>query len=161
MTADPFLDRWIDLSLGALLFSVLIYGMILSRRLANFKSARRDLEALIATLSGTVVQAKAAITALTEAGDDAEERLTARLRQARRLTDEMESMNASSEALAVRLETAATQPKSAPDSAPDFKPSPVEDVAERPYAPSATAAPKPGSLAAALAAIEARQKKAA
>ncbi len=163
MTAELLFDRGLDLILGALLVSVLVYGMILSRRLANFRSARADLEALVASLSGTIMQARSAVSALTEAGEEAEERLSARLRQARRLTDEMEAMNATSEALAERLEKAATRPRQA---ARQSSPAPVTPAAhaehaERPYAPAAKAPPKPGSLAAAIAAIEARQRKAA
>lgn len=101
------IEQIIDFGLGILLAAVLLYGTILSRRLARFKAARGDLETLVATLSGTVVQARNAVTELKEAGEEAEERLAARLKQVRRLTDEMDAMHASGEALAARMKTSA------------------------------------------------------
>ena len=130
--------RLIDLVLAGLLTAVLIYGMVLSRRLAAFKASRGEMEALVAQLSGTVVQAKTSIGALSEAGDEAEERLSMRLKQVRRLIDEMEAMHASGEALANRLETAAHAPRAGLTERPKMSgQAPVRAAAEAAAAPRA------------------------
>ncbi|MEM8826443.1 MAG: DUF6468 domain-containing protein [Pseudomonadota bacterium] len=159
MNIDYMMDRWVDLALLALLAGVLVYGMLLSHRLKRFRAARTELEALVATLSGTVAQAKAAVIDLTATGEEADERLAARMKQMRRLTDELDEARAEAAATAERLTRAARPAKTAaaPARAQAMAAAPIRSRStetERPIAASAAT----NSLSDAIAAIEARQR---
>jgi chromosome segregation ATPase len=103
----------VDLVLAGLLCSALIWGVLLTRRLAAFAKSRDELAALVASLSGAVDKAEHAIAELRRTSSSAEATLATRLTEVRQLADEVTMMRDAGEALARRLEQAAVAPRQA------------------------------------------------
>lgn len=105
------MDMLIDVALAVLLALVLVGGVVMTRRLTAFRESREDLAKLVASLSGAVDRAHTAIADLKAASDGAEATLARRLKEVRKLADEVGMMQEAGEALARRLESAAIVPR--------------------------------------------------
>lgn len=111
------MNMMIDVTLAVMLALVLVGGAVMTRRLTAFRESREDLARLVASLSGAVDKAHAAIAELKSASDSAEVTLAKRLGEVRRLGEEVATMREAGEKLARRLEFTATVPRSGEESA--------------------------------------------
>lgn len=144
------MNMLIDVALSVLLALVLVGGAVMTRRLTAFRESREDLAKLVASLSGAVDKAHAAIAGLKTTSDGAEAVLTRRLSDVRKLADEVAMMQQAGETLARRLEQAAIAPRRAAQDA----------LTRRETVPVPTRVEKLTGLAAQIAALDAARARA-
>lgn len=87
--------------------------MRLTKALDNFKKNRDELKTLVTQLTQNINQADTAIKGLRNASDNAARDLEDVLHDARRMADELKMINETGDALASRLEKAATKGRAA------------------------------------------------
>lgn len=94
------MDFIILLALGGTIY----YAMRLSRSLDGFRAHREALKSVVGELTRNIDEAQRAIEGLRNAGKNSAENLDEALRDARRMTEELKMVNATSDGLAGRLE---------------------------------------------------------
>lgn len=96
----------LDLIISVLLIGTIGYAFALNRNLSRVREGRDGMEQLIRDLSTAVTRAESAIGGLKDAASKADNELSARIRTARDLVNDLEIINESGNGLAVRLEGA-------------------------------------------------------
>lgn len=96
----------LDIIISLLLIGTIGYAFALNRTLSRVREGRDGMEQLIRDLSTAVARAESAIGGLKDAASKADNELSARIRTARDLVNDLEIINESGNGLAVRLEGA-------------------------------------------------------
>ena len=97
------LDGLILVFLGLTVF----FAGRLSLHLKQFRSTRKELEGLLASLSSSIVRAEGAITGMKETAQESGRDLQDRIDEARKVLDELQLIEEAGNSLAARLETLA------------------------------------------------------
>lgn len=90
-----------------LLGATIVYAARLSRHLKNFREGRKELEKLIADLSGQIIRAEGAIDGLKASARDMTRDLQAQLDEAKNIGADLEIMTRGANNIADRLDKAA------------------------------------------------------
>lgn len=99
----------LDVAMMVLLLITIIYAVRLTGYLKRFKNSRKELESVIANLSGHIEKAEKAVADLNEAVDISTYDLRDRIDRAAKMADELEMMTQTGDALANRLEELAVR----------------------------------------------------
>lgn len=98
----------LDIVMVGLLSGTIYFAWTLSNQMTRFRNARADMDRLVRDLNGAVERAQGAIIALRDTAEDAGDELHRAMRGATELSDELQLMTESANAVAGRLEAAAT-----------------------------------------------------
>lgn len=111
----------VDLLIAGLLVATVAYGAVLNRRLGRLRRDGAELKTVIGDLDAVVERAEAGIAALKAARSPVEARppLGAAGGPARELADDLRFLIERGEAVADRLETAASRARPGPGSGPE------------------------------------------
>lgn len=118
-----------------LLGATIIYAARLSKHLKNFRQGRKELEKLIADLSGQIVRAEGAIDGLKASAREMSRDLQAQLDEARNIGADLEIMTRGANNIADRLDKAADRNRMAenpPPNAQQSKSAPLPPNVRRP-----------------------------
>lgn len=102
-----------DVLIVILLVGTIYYAYNLSKQLKIFRQSRSEFESLFMQLTQQINTAHDAIEQMQEAAENNGESLNKLIREGQLLSDEMQMVNETSEALAKRLERAASSGRSA------------------------------------------------
>lgn len=104
-----------DIIVMALLAATIYYAIKLSRHLDSFRSNRSDMEQLIRELSKQITRAQEGITVLDDLASTKGDELRKYIARAQGLSDELQIITGSADALAERLEQLGTRNRSIVD----------------------------------------------
>ncbi|MEK7802573.1 MAG: DUF6468 domain-containing protein [Pseudomonadota bacterium] len=104
-----------DIVIMALLVATIYYAIKLSRHLDSFRSNRSDMEQLIRELSKQITRAQEGITVLDDLASTKGDELRKYIARAQGLSDELQIITGSADALAERLEQLGTRNRSIVD----------------------------------------------
>jgi hypothetical protein len=104
----------LDIVMVCLLSGTIYFAWRLSEGLARFRNNRADMDRLVRELNMAVERAQGAIISLRETADSSGQDLHRVMRQATELSDELQLMTESANALAGRLEHFATKVNAGP-----------------------------------------------
>ncbi|MBV9523813.1 MAG: hypothetical protein JO010_13525, partial [Alphaproteobacteria bacterium] len=96
----------LDILVAALLVAMIVYAMLLSRRLGALRNDKQQLEALVASLDASAQRAEAGIATLKAAADQIGQQLQQRLDQGQSLRTDLAYIVELGGGLADRLEAA-------------------------------------------------------
>jgi hypothetical protein len=99
----------LDVLVVVLLGATIFYAATLSRRLAQLRGDRGDLQSAVRTLAEAAAKAEAGVKGLRTTADETGARLQKQIDRAQALRDELGFLIDAGESLADRLETAASQ----------------------------------------------------
>lgn len=139
----------VDLLLVLLLGAVLVYAILLNRKLAELRDNKSELARLIANFNDATVRAESSIPRLRKAADDAKTNLQEKLDKAQTLKDDLAFMIDRGESMANRLESSVrmargeSMPAVAPRAAEPRAEARAEARAESRYVETPVRAPEP------------------
>lgn len=135
----------VDLLLVLLLGAVLVYAILLNRKLGELRDNKSELARLIANFNDATVRAESSIPRLRKAADDAKTNLQEKLDKAQTLKDDLAFMIDRGESMANRLESSVRMARgeSMPAVAPRAADSRAESRAESRYVETPVRAPEP------------------
>ncbi len=130
----------VDLLLVLLLAAVLVYAVLLNRKLGELRDNKSELARLIANFNDATVRAESSIPRLRKAADDAKTNLQEKLDKAQMLKDDLAFMIDRGESMANRLESSVRMARG--ESLPATAPRAAEPRGESRYVETPVRAPE-------------------